>query len=200
MLAQAVAPTARDTVHVIDTLRVVDTVWVAVTPHATGTVEVLTAWSTIVVGVAAIIALILPMLDRRRQRKSVDAAISADAYAVRKTLSGWINSFVHLQVIGGTPRTFVLGEQDKEVEERLQRAMAAAPHASRRVANAIRAAFVLYYRVTAAPEIQTDALRIEAARKAQGAAHLADMQACVARLADAIEPELREPAPPQIEP
>jgi hypothetical protein len=183
-----------------DTVRVVDTVWVAMTSHATGFVEHLTAWSTIVVGVAAIVALVLPMLDRRRQRKSVDAAISADAYAVRKTLSGWILTFQHLEAIGGSPRTLVLGDQDKDVEERLQRAMAAAPHASRRVAKAIREAYVLYHRVTAAPEIETDVLRIAAAKKAKGAADLADMQACVARLTDAIEPELRKPAPPKIEP
>src|SRR5881396_3390983 len=152
---------------------------------AQGTVELLTAWSTIVVGVAAIIALVLPMLDRRRQRKSVDASISSDAYAVRKILSGWILTAEHLTAIGSPPRSLVVGDQDKIIEERLQRAVAAAPHASRRVAKAIREAYVLYYRVMAAPEVETDSFRIEAARKAKSAADLTDMRACVAHLRDA---------------
>src|SRR5207302_1879335 len=105
-----------------------------------------------------------------------------------------------LEALGQSPRTLVLGEQNKEVEERLQRAVVAAPHASRRVQKAIREAYVLYYRVTAAPEIDTDVLRLAAARKVKIADGLADMRACVAHLRDAIEPELREPAPPKIEP
>lgn len=147
----------------------------------TSLVETLTGWSTVVVGVAAVVALVLPMLDWRRHRKSVNAAISADAYAVRRTLNSWIFSAVHLEAVGGSPRTLVLGQQDKAVEERLQRAVAAAPHASRRVAKAIREAYVLYYRATAQGQMENVTV-----------APLAVMQACVARLTDAIEPELRE--------
>ncbi len=81
------------------------------------------------------------------------------------------------------------------MEERLQRAITAAPHASRPIAAAIQEAYVLYFRATATPPVEnlTD-LRAKprAALDAEYASALADMRACVACLTDAFVPELRE--------
>jgi len=54
----------------------------------------------------------------------------------------------------GTPPRLVLAEQNKAVEERLQRAITAAPHASRPIAAAIQEAYVLYFRATAKPLVE----------------------------------------------
>ncbi|SRR5712691_3606324 len=158
--------------------------------------EMLEALSVFAATVLAGIALRGQWADGKARRKSVDAAISAEAYVVRRTLRGWILAAEHLRALGASPR-LVLGEQDKTVEERLQRAVAAAPHASPAVSAAIREAYVLYYRVTAeAPVESLDVLQAQSreAREARDAKHdaaLADLQACIARLTDAIEPELR---------
>lgn len=149
--------------------------------------EWLEALSVLAATALAGVALGTQWADARARRKSVDATISAEAYAVRRTLRGRIFGALHLQALGGVP-TF---EPDPEVEARLQRAVAAAPHASRPVAAAIRDAYVLYYRATAQPPAENLAAMLNEARAAASAAALADLQTCVERLTAAIDPELR---------
>lgn len=188
MLTQAVAAVARDTV------RVVDTVWVA--DSGSGFVDSVVAWSTIVVGAAAVVALVLPILERRRERASVDAAISVDAYAVRRILRGWLIPLEHMRAAGEPPTLERVGrrrEEPKEVEDRLQRAVMDAPHASTPVASAIREAYVLYCRVAAAPPLEKiDSQGRPVGNEVRDAAIFADLQACAARLTDAVEPALRD--------
>ncbi|HXG96342.1 MAG: hypothetical protein E6J91_26895 [Deltaproteobacteria bacterium] len=133
--------------------------------------------------------------DATARRKSADAMIGAEAYVVRRTLRSWILAAEHLRAMQGTPPRLALAEQDKTVEDRLQRAITAAPHASRPIAAAIREAYVLYFRATAKPHVENLAdlqAKPRATLDAEYAAALADMRACVTRLTDAIVPELRE--------
>ena|SRR5690349_18410613 len=125
------------------------------------------------------------------RRKSVDAAISARAYTVRRTLREWILSAQHLQALGRS----VGFDPDRGVEERLQRAIAAAPLASPAVAAATREAYVLYYRATTrrTPKSIADLqASTPEAKKAANDAALEDLQACVERLTAAIDPALRD--------
>ena len=80
-----------DTVRVVDTItiRMVDTVFVGIQQGHPGLVERLTDWSTIIVGITAIIALGVPFLELRRKRRSADARIGAEAFTLRRTLRGW---------------------------------------------------------------------------------------------------------------
>ena len=90
--------------------------------------------------------------------------------------------------MGGVP-TF---EPDPGVEARLQRAVAAAPHASRPVAAGIRDAYVLYYRAMGDdPPPENLAALLNQNLEAASAAALAALQACDERLTAAIDPELR---------
>src|SRR5437588_4637428 len=149
--------------------------------------EWLEALSVFAATVLAGVALGTQSADTRARRKSVNATISDKAYAARRALRGRISGALQLQAMGGVP-TF---DPDPEVEGRLQRAVAAAPHASRPVAAAIRDAYVLYYRATEHPPAENLAQLLNEALAAASAAALAELQACVARLTDAIEPELR---------
>lgn len=187
MLTQAVAAIARDT------LRVVDTVWVAASRG--GFVERVAEWATVVVGAAAVVALVLPVLERLRQRASVDAAISVEAYAVRRILRIWLSVLEEMRAAGESPtlvRVARSGRAMEEVEERLQRAVMDAPHASSRVASAIREAYVLHARIEAAPPRATDDQGRPVEDEKEDAAIFADLRACVARLTDAVEPALRK--------
>ncbi|MDP3909024.1 MAG: hypothetical protein Q8Q14_01410 [Gemmatimonadales bacterium] len=191
MLTQAVA-TVPDTVRVVDTIRVVDTVWVV--QSGRGLVGTVAEWATIIVGVAAVVALFLPILERFRERASVDTAVSVDAYAVRRVVRVWVSSLEGVARGGGLPslQGLYLGEATDEVEERLQRAVTSAPHASPRVARSIREAYGLYYRVMTASHVETDVAKRTPADQANAAAELADLRACVARLTEAIDPALRD--------
>jgi hypothetical protein len=140
----------------------------------------LEALSVVAATALATIALWKEWKDDGARRKSVDASISADAYAVQRTLRGWVATAHHLAAVGETPRRLVVGQQDKAVEERLARAIAAAPLASRQVAAAIREAYVLYYRAVE-PIPDRDA----------GSTPMRNLEECVLRLGDAIEPELK---------
>src|SRR2546426_500389 len=152
--------------------------------------EVLEALSVFAATVLGGYAVVTQLRDDKRRGESVDAKISAEAYAARRTIRSWILTAQHLQAIGASPTRIVVGEQDKGVEERLHRAVAEAPHASRAVAAAIREAYVLYYRATAEPPVER-LPDLQAKRAGGRDAALADLQACVARLTGAIEPELR---------
>ena len=81
---------------------------------------------------------------------SADATISAEAFAARRTMRGWILGAQHLQAVGGAAAGVQVLDQAGAVEEQLQRMVAAAPHASPSVAKAVREAYVLYYRATGA--------------------------------------------------
>ena len=95
----------------------------------------LEALSVVAATALAGVALWKQWKDEAARRKSVDATISADAYAVRRTLRAWVTSAQHIEAAswdeGQGPYGLVLGQQDKPVEERLARAVAAAPLASR---------------------------------------------------------------------
>ncbi len=149
--------------------------------------EWLEAVSVLAATVLAVVALGTQWADARARRKSTDATISAEAYTVRRTLRVKVFGAQHLQGMGGVP-TF---DPDPDVEARLQRAIAAAPHASRAVAAAIRDAYVLYYRATAQPPPANLAALLNQNREAASAAALADLHACNERLTAAIDPELR---------
>src|SRR5688500_7007263 len=98
--------------------------------------------------VLAAIALRKQSSDEEARRKSTDASIGADAYLVRRTLRGWILAGQHLLSVGGSLTSVPVAGEDHDVEERLQRAIAGAPHASAPVGTAIREAYALYYQAT----------------------------------------------------
>jgi hypothetical protein len=76
--------------------------------------------------VLAAIALVKQSDDEEARRRSTDAA-------------------QHLRTLGSVPARLARPEEEGGVEERLQRAIAAAPHASAPVGKAIRKAYALYY-------------------------------------------------------
>jgi hypothetical protein len=87
--------------------------------------------------------------------------------------------------------------ESEALEEQLRRMVAAAPRASRSVRKAVRAAYALYYAATGPrpkpPKTLADlqARPLQVVEAENGAAY-GDLQACVARLTDAIEPKLRD--------
>jgi hypothetical protein len=90
-----------DTVRIVDTVRVLDTVWVAVR-ESPGMGEQAATWATIVVGVAAVIALAMPMLDRWRERRNVAAVLAEEVNLnaqiltlhvhLRRRDAGWVSA------------------------------------------------------------------------------------------------------------
>jgi len=145
-------------------------------------------------------AVVKELRDGRSRRRSVDAAISADAYAARRSIRAWVVGVQRMQA--SEAPTFatvgIAGKQDSAaVEERLQRMVAAAPQASRAVQRAVREAYVLYYKAKGpGPQPPESLADLQATPQhvvpAQERALFGDLQACLARLTDAIEPELRE--------
>jgi hypothetical protein len=130
----------------------------------------------------------------------VDAAISVDAYAARRTIRGWVVGAEYVQALAA-PKMVAIGiappAESDAVEERLQHMVAAAPRASRRVRKAVRAAHALYYAAKGPgpqPPKSLDDLRHRPQNliEPQKRTAFGDLQECLARLSDAIDPEVRD--------
>src|SRR5438046_1492050 len=94
MLAQAAAAVARDTVRIVDTVRVVrvDTVWVSAQPGGHDLVDYATALSTVAVAVFALVALGREIWLARQKRLAVDSQITGVAYAVQRQIKSWLEA------------------------------------------------------------------------------------------------------------
>jgi len=142
--------------------------------------------------------------DRKRddvRERAVDARISAEAYVVRRTIRGWVVAVEHLRGLGETPALVHVGVAGAEplrvVEEQLQRMAADAPLASLQVGEAVREAYVLYYKAKGPgprpPESLADLqAKAQHVRTAEYQTHFDDLQSCLARLTAAIDPALRD--------
>ncbi len=82
-----------------DTVRVVDTVWVAVQRDPAGFVEQATAWSTVAVALLALVALFLPWWDRRQHRRAVDGRVAITAHALTQIVGGLENELTLLRAV-----------------------------------------------------------------------------------------------------
>jgi hypothetical protein len=161
----------------------------------------LEALAVVAATVLAGVALGTQWADAKARRKSTDAAVGAEAYVVRRTIRSWIIPILHGQALGVPPTVdavAIVGRQDSgAVEERLQRMVAAAPHASPGIQKAVREAYVLYYKAKGPgpkppdtlADLQAKPLHV---RQAQQDEVFGNLQACVERLTAAIDPELRD--------
>jgi hypothetical protein len=155
VIAQAAATVVRDTVRIVDTVRVVhvDTVWVAAQAGGGGhdLVDYATALSTVAVAVFALVALAREVWLARQKRKAVDAQITAVAYALQRQLKSWLVDPVSVDIAWANGLTNRQAGQKSHfdiAEERLDLLMRDAPFASREPRQAVYSAFLLFNAAT----------------------------------------------------
>ncbi len=159
----------------LDTLQTVaiDTLVIA-TPETLA--QRVSAWSTVAVAFLALVAISVEVYRERRRRREAGARISAVAYAAHRQLESWVDEAP--EPLRSTPKedearllyggsghqypetregivrslaSWARGRQEHfdPAEARFERLMGEVPQAGEEVAQAVRQAYVLFYRATA---------------------------------------------------
>lgn len=157
--------------------------------------EMLGAVSAAAATLLAGLAICMQLAQARTRRKGVDAAISVEAFAARSAIRSWLNGDYHLMALGGASPRFEPKEEWRDIQARLEQAVAQSPHASRGVAKAVKDAYGLFVRATGQGRTLTAADLVAKSPEAAASAGrecVRQFEECVERLTRAVGPGLRD--------
>lgn len=161
--------------------------------------EFVNAISTTVVAAFAVIQVCKLFLDDRAHRSRADAKLSAQAYALRRQMRGWLADGLTLDAdmiiralrVTQIPDRVTTSEV-RRAEDRILEMVATAPEASSVVASAIRTAYVLFYKATTRINYQlayASSTLSDDGKELSGA--FGDIKLAIDSLSVAVDPELQ---------
>lgn len=115
-----------------------------VTVHWT---EYVNAFSTFAVAFLAIVAIIIQKTKAAAHRRAVDARISAQAFALRRTLASWVDRDWGMGMNLLATAQYLSGHFDA-TEKRVEDMVSSAPDASEDLRRTVRRVYVLFYSAT----------------------------------------------------